>query len=135
MDFAEIISQSLARYSDKRLEAVASKLFRPRIGQPRGELIDHIGETQKNPPVVDRLLKNLPVAPRSLMALLGRSRQPRWRIDDLLTLVSSLGCTDGFPILETLFDRGVAIANGQSQGDETWLQVGLRAARAWRRYR
>ncbi len=123
MDLDDAIAPLLTLYDDKLLAAVAGKLFRPRIGQPADELVERILETQKNPPVVDRLLKQLPATPQKLIALLGRSRQPRWRVDDLLALAVSLGDSDGFPIIATLLERGLLVAeSGEPVSEfEAWF--------------
>lgn len=110
MDRDDAIASFLNRYDDDLLAAVASKLFRPRIGQPADELVERIEATWKNPPVIDRLLKALPDFPQLLMAGLGRSRQPRWSMENLLTLMAAFGADDGPAEIATLFERGLLVA-------------------------
>ncbi|MBA4066085.1 MAG: hypothetical protein C0501_20675 [Isosphaera sp.] len=94
---------ALAGYAEPLLRAVAARLVRPRANQPADELIDKAVATLANPPVVDRRLRDLPDAARALLAVVGRSGQPRWKVGHLLTLVTALGHPEGFaPVADAL---------------------------------
>lgn len=94
---------TLSRYSEHRLRSVAVRLTRPRLIQPLDELLDRSIATLTNPPVIDRRIKDLPPASRKLLALVGLSRQARWKVGHLLALLAALGHAEGFaPIAESL---------------------------------
>lgn len=115
MDYDDLLGTALSHYDDKLLESVASKLFRPKIGQPTSELIERIRETLKNPPVIDRILKSLPVTSQKLLAILSRSHQPNWTVEDLLALSATFGDHDGFPVVVELLQRGLLFALNDSK--------------------
>ena len=81
---------ALARYSDPLLRAVASRLIKPRGQQPADELLERSISTLNNPPVVDRRLREAPDAVRKMLAVMGRSRQPLWKVEHLIALIERL---------------------------------------------
>jgi hypothetical protein len=94
---------ALARYAEPLLRSVAAKLIRPRVNQPADELLDKSVATLTNPPVIDRRIRDLPDAARKLLAIIGLSRQPRWKVGHLLTLAAALGHPNGFaPVADAL---------------------------------
>ena len=94
---------AMSRYSGSLLRDVAAKLVRPRANQAVEELLDKSVAMLTNPPVIDRRVRDLPDASRKLLALIGLSRQPRWKVGHLLALLSALGHDEGFvPFEETL---------------------------------
>src|SRR5207248_2025043 len=102
-DWSARCRDALARYAEPLLRGVAARLVRPRTNQPADELIDKAAAALTNPPVVDRRVRELPEPARKLLALIGLSRQPRWKVGHLLTLLAALGHSDGFdPVAETL---------------------------------
>ncbi|VTS01356.1 general transcription factor IIH subunit TFB2 family [Tuwongella immobilis] len=102
-DPIERILVVLRSYAEPLVRSVASRLFKPRNQWPVEELIDRIQDTLKNAPVLDRRLKDLPVAARHTLAIFGLSRCHRWRIGHLLSILATLGHTDGLaPILNLL---------------------------------
>lgn len=99
--------EALARYGESLLREVADRLVRPRTRQPADELLDKAAATFANAPVIDRRIKDQPAASRKLLALVGISRQPRWKVGHLLTLLAALGDSDGFAPVQTLLDAGL----------------------------
>jgi len=89
------------------LRDVASKLIKPRTTQPIDEVIDKLVAALDNPPVIDRRIRELPTASRKLLALIGLSRQPRWRVDHLLTLCAMIGHAEGFTPVLAMFESGL----------------------------
>jgi hypothetical protein len=56
-----------------------------------------------NPPVIDRRIRDLPETNRKLLALIGLSRQPCWKVGHLVAMLSALGHDDGItPVVELL---------------------------------
>jgi hypothetical protein len=99
--------EALARYGESLLREVADRLVRPRTRQPADELLDKAAATFTNAPVIDRRIKEQPVASRKLLALVGISRQPRWKVGHLLTLLAALGDSDGFAPVQSLLEAGL----------------------------
>src|SRR3954468_4085689 len=81
----------LSRYDEPLLRAVAARLVKPRTNQPVEELLDKSVAALANAPVIDRRVKDLPAAGRALLAVVGLSRQPRWRVGHLISLLAALG--------------------------------------------
>lgn len=106
-DWSARARDTLGRYSEPLLRAVAGKLVRPRTNVPVEELLDKSVGTLANIPVIDRRIKDLPPASRKLLALIGLSRQPRWKVGHLLTLLAALGHADGFAPVQDLLDAGL----------------------------
>ena len=98
---------TLARYAEPLLRAVAGKLIKPRANQPVEELLDKSAAALVNPPLIDRRIKDLPAASRKLLAVIGRSRQPRWKVGHLITLVTALGHAEGFAPVQAAFEAGL----------------------------
>lgn len=107
VDWSERCRAAMAHYSGPLLRDVAAKLVRPRANQPADELLDRSVGMLTNPPVIDRRVRDLPVAPRRLLALVGLSRQPRWKVGHLLALLSALGHDEGFQPLEEALRAGL----------------------------
>lgn len=101
------VRDALARYAEPLLRQVAGSLFKPRIGQPTDELIDKAADTQTNAPVIDRRVRDLPDAARKLLALVGLSRQPRWKVGHLVTLSAAVDHADGFTPVRVLLEGGL----------------------------
>lgn len=97
----------MSRYSEPLARSVATKLVRPRTNQPLEDLIDKAITTLTNPPVIDRRIRDLPVTSRQLLALIGLSRQPRWKVTHLLTLLTVLGHAEGFAPVQTALEAGL----------------------------
>src|SRR5215207_7274261 len=99
--------EALGRYSEPLLRAVADRLVRPRTKLPADELLDKAAATFTNAPVIDRRIKDQPPAARKLLALVGISRQPRWKVGHLLTLLAALGHDEGFAPVQALLEAGL----------------------------
>ncbi len=96
-------NEALGRYTEPLLRTVAAHLVKPRSAIPVDELADRCFATLTNPPVVDRRIKDQSDAARKLLALVGLSRRPAWKVGHLLTLLAALGHADGLaPVLELL---------------------------------
>lgn len=130
------VRDALSRYSEPLLRLVASKLIKPRTTQPVEDLIDKSVAALGNPPVIDRRIRDLPPASRKLLAIVGLSRQPGWRVGHLLTLSAALGHAEGFTPIAAMFEAGLLfpeLPEGTSIDDFTfWFgQVGTSAAVAF----
>ncbi|MCZ2344056.1 MAG: helicase-associated domain-containing protein [Bacteroidales bacterium] len=96
-------SATLERYAEPLLRGVVTRLVKARMPPPTEELTDRLFATLSNPPVVDRRIRELPEAPRKLLALIGLSHRPDWKVGHLITLLASIGHAEGFgPILHLL---------------------------------
>ena len=100
--WTERVRKTLSRYSDGLFRAVTGPLVKPKIGQPIQDLIEKVSETQTNPPVIDRRIRDLPPAPQALLRLLGLSRQPVWKVGHLIALSAAAGHAEGFTPVEQL---------------------------------
>src|SRR6266702_4477292 len=89
--WTELLRQTLMRYREPLLREVAARLVKPRGQWPVEELIDRCVAFVGNPVQIDRRLKELPAASRQLLATIAHSRQPRWRLGNLLELLVALG--------------------------------------------
>jgi hypothetical protein len=97
----------LSRYSEPLLRTVAGKLIKPRTNQPLEELLDKSISTLTNPPVIDRRIRELPESARKLLAFVGISRRPQWKIGHLITLVSAIGHAEGFSSVAAALEAGL----------------------------
>ncbi|WP_020474348.1 helicase-associated domain-containing protein [Zavarzinella formosa] len=124
-DFART---ALAKYDEALLRAIAARLFKPRNQWPVDELIERTIETFTNPPVIDRRVRELPESARQLLAVLARTRQPRWHVGQLLAIVACLGHHEGLAPVTTLLDTGFLLADLNANQPEIkqwedWLGV------------
>src|SRR6266852_2369298 len=102
-----LFRETLARYREPLLRQVAARLVKPRGQWPAEELIDRCVSFTANPVQIDRRLKDLPVPGRQVLSLIARSRQPLWRLGNLLEMLVALGHpADLHPILD-LLDNGL----------------------------
>jgi hypothetical protein len=124
--WAERVRQILRRYEEPLLRAIAGKLFKPRSQWPAEELIERAVATLDNAPVIDRRLHGLDIASRRLLALMGHSRLPRWKLGHLLELLACLGHSDGMQPAFALFEEGLLYPDLPDHGPtllsfELWL--------------
>ena len=97
------VRQSLACYQEELLLDVLNRLVKPRLLPQRSELIERILATLRNPPVVDRRIRDLPENSRVLLTWIGLSYRPTWKVGHLVTASACLGHADGLlPILQLL---------------------------------
>lgn len=106
-DWMERARQALDGYSETLRRAVAGTLLKPRNPIPIEELTERILATLGNPPVVDRRIADRTAPGRALLAILGQSRQPVWKVGHLLTMLAALGSTEGFAPIQSLLDAGL----------------------------
>jgi hypothetical protein len=125
---ADHFRRALERYDEALLRHVANKLCKPRNQWPAEELIDRCLATLDNPAVLDRRLGDLEPAATQLLALIGHSRQPRWRVGHLVELAVTLGHDDGLRPVLALLEGGLLIPDlanvagkGRIKGFDTWL--------------
>src|SRR5947209_6484262 len=60
-----------------------------------------------NAAAVDRRLRSLDLAARTLLTCIGRSLQPRWKLGNLLEILAALGCAEGPQTVFRLFEAGL----------------------------
>lgn len=105
--WSERLRDTLERYDEPLLRQVADKLYKPRSQWPREELIERSVATMGNAAVIDRRLQALEPSSRRLLALIGHSRQPRWKVGHLLEMLHVLEqSADTRPVL-ALLDAGL----------------------------
>jgi hypothetical protein len=118
------VRSTLANYSEPLLRQVAAKLVRARSNQPLGDVLDKCVGTLLNPPVIDRRVKDLTPAGRKLLAMIGLSRQPRWKVGHLLALLAAAGHAEGFSPIQESLEAGLLFPelNGSEIADfAAWL--------------
>ncbi len=106
-DWSARAAAALTAYAEPLLRAVAGRLVKPRTQVPVEELVEKAVATLLNPPVIDRRVKELPPAARKLLALVGRSRQSRWKVGHLIAMLSSLGHVEGFTPVQVALENGL----------------------------
>src|SRR5436190_8826164 len=94
-NWQEAVHAILSRYDEALLRPVATKLCRPRNQWPVEELIERSLQTLVNPAVVDRRLKDIPVATRRVLAVLRQSRQIRWPVARFCEIAAIIGAGVG----------------------------------------
>ncbi|MDY3555102.1 helicase-associated domain-containing protein [Gemmata sp. JC717] len=107
IDWSERCRDALLGYSEALLRAVGDKLVRPRSKLPVEELIEKSVAMVTNAPVIDRRIKEQPPAARKVLAFMGLSRQPRWKVGHLLTLLAALDHNDGFTPVQALLETAL----------------------------
>ena len=107
IDWPERCRDALTGYSETLLRAIADKLVRPRSRLPLEELTEKAVAMVTNAPVIDRRIKDQAPAARKLLAFIGLSRQPRWKVGHLLTLLAALDHNDGFGPVQALLETGL----------------------------
>src|SRR5437773_8343065 len=88
--WTERVVQTLKRYDEPLVRRVCERLFKPRNQWPTEELIERAAGTVANVAVIDRRLQALEPAGRKLLAVIGYSRQPRWKLGSLMEILSVL---------------------------------------------
>jgi hypothetical protein len=105
--WSDHLRHTLERYDEPLLRQVANRLCKPRNQWPADELIDRCLATVANPAVIDRRLGDLDAECVQLLALIGHSRQPRWRVGHLVEMSLALGHDDGLRPVLTLLEAGL----------------------------
>ncbi len=96
------VRETLARYSEELFRAVTSQHVKAKIGQAIDDLVDKVAETQTNPPVIDRRIRELSPASQSLIRLIGLTRLPDWKVGHLIALSAAAGHAEGFTPVDEL---------------------------------
>jgi hypothetical protein len=142
--WSENVRWTLGCYDEPLLRQVAGKLIRPRSHWPAEELINRCVAVLDDAAIIDRRLRELEPADRRLLAFIGHSRQPQWKLANLLEILATLGSNEGpaqlfrlfeagllFPILNGTVDRGSLQSSPQGsqrprlRGFDQWLSRGL----------
>ncbi|HXG13364.1 MAG TPA: hypothetical protein VNK04_26640, partial [Gemmataceae bacterium] len=118
--------RTLERYDEALLRRVAGQLIRPRNQWPIADLIERCAAAVTNAAIIDRRLQALDPACRRLLAFMGHSRQPRWRLGSLLELLAAVGHQEGPRPAFALFEAGLLypdLPDGQTRlkSFEQWL--------------
>jgi hypothetical protein len=119
------LERTLRVYDHSLLRQVASKLIKPRNQWPVEELIERCLGFFENVASIDRRLKELRSEERRLLALIGHSGQPRWRVVHLIELAAALGDSDGMKSIRNLLEAGLLFP----EVPETWKR--LRSFNQW----
>lgn len=127
-DWEALLRQTLRTYDEALLRRVAHGLCRPRSHWPADELIDRAAAALQNAVLLDRRLKDLPEACRQTLALMARSRQPRWPVGSLVELLTCLGHGDGLAPLIALLENGLLLpelsrVTGKLKGFDAWFAL------------
>ena len=97
------IADAMGRYDETLLRKVAGRLVRPRGQWPVSDLISRCVEMLDNPVALDRRIAELDPTSRQVLAMLGHSRQPTWRLGNIVEFTMALGHPDGLaPVLDLL---------------------------------
>jgi hypothetical protein len=101
--------RAFGRYDEELLRSVTGRLIKSRVQSAAEETAERMLAALANPVAVDRKLRDLPAPARRLLALIGHSRQPRWRVGALLTLLAALGDAEGLAPVLTLLEDGLVV--------------------------
>jgi hypothetical protein len=105
--WTELLQHTLKRYREPLLRQVIAKLLKPRSQWPVEELIERCLALAGNAAVIDRRLQDLDPKGRQVLAFIGHSRQPCWRLGSLVELVLALGHGDGLQPVLALLEAGL----------------------------
>jgi hypothetical protein len=120
---SELLRQTLQRYDEPLLRRVAGRLLKPRNQWPVDELIERVEAAVENAPLIDRRLQELETGARRVLAAIGLSRQPLWRIGNLVEVAIALGESDGLKPIFELLESGFLypIATGKIRTFTEWI--------------
>ena len=113
----ETVRDTFERYEAVVRLTILSALAKPRQPMEMDDLTDKAMNVLLNPPVIDRRIRELPGACRKLLAVMAITRNYRWRIGDMLQVLSTLGHHDGLVPFLTLMENGLlypALADEQA---------------------
>ncbi len=105
--WSDRVTNALDRYAEPLLREVMQRLLKPRNQWPVAELVERGTATLTNAAVVDRRLSELPASARKLLAAVGVSRQPVWRVGHLLAILACLDHAEGLSPIQALLDEGL----------------------------
>src|SRR5262245_1461933 len=121
--WSEHLQQTLHGYDAALVRRVAANLIRPRSQWPIDDLIERCVAAVSNAAVIDRRLQDLEPAGRRVLALIGHSRQPRWRLGSLLEMLAALGHAEGPQPLFALFEAGLLYPEFDTPANGTRLRT------------
>ncbi len=126
-----LLERTLRRYDEELLRSVVGRLLRPRNFWPRDELISRCIATTSDVTIIERRLKDFDPAERRLLALIGHSRQPLWRLGNLVEMMLALGQEDGLRPIFSLLEACLLFPwlPGET-GDES-RRPGLKTFQQW----
>lgn len=102
-DEHDVLAEALHKYEPTLIRSVAQRLLKPRGHWPVEDLIDRILDSLNKPEIIERRLEELSDEARQLLTLIARSRQPLWRLGNLIELCLIVGQSDGLkPVVELL---------------------------------
>ena len=116
--WSDYLRQTLRNYAEPLLRQVAARLSKSRNQWPAEELIERCIAALGNAALVDRRLEELDMPSRRLLAGIGHSRQPRWRLGSLLELLATFGCAAGPEAVFRIFEAGL-LYPGQAASAKT----------------
>jgi len=122
--WSQHVRDTLTQFAEPLLRQVAAKLVRARTNQPLDEVLDKSIGTLLNPPVIDRRIRDLSPAGRKLLAVIGLSRQPRWKVGHLLATLAGLGHGEGFTPIQEALESGLLfpeLTGGMIDDFAAWL--------------
>jgi hypothetical protein len=127
--WSDLLCRVLGNYAEPLLRQVAGSLVKPRNQWPVDELIARTVATVSNAAVIDRRLKEAGLAERRLLALIGHSRQPHWKLIGLLQLQGTLGHSEGLAPVLNLLRAGLLYPHMPAgepplKSFESWLSLG-----------
>lgn len=105
---ADRVRQTLSTYAEPLLRQVVQRLLRPRNQWPVDELVERSVAVLTNAAVIDRRLGELTAPARKLLAVVGLSRQPVWRVGHLVAILATLGHAEGLSPVQELLECGLA---------------------------
>ncbi|MFL5245317.1 MAG: helicase-associated domain-containing protein [Gemmataceae bacterium] len=105
--WSKLLKDTLERYREPLLRQVIAKLLKPRSQWPVNELIERCLGMVGNAAVIDRRLHDLDPEGRQVLAFIGHSQQPRWRLGNLVEAVVALGHLDGLHPILALLEAGL----------------------------
>jgi hypothetical protein len=130
--WSDHLQHTLRNYEGPLLRRVAARLIKTRNQWPAEELIERCLAALGDAALVDRRLKELDMPARRLLACIGHSRQPRWKLGNLLELLASFGCAEGPQAVVRIFEAGFLYpdlsAAAPLKDFEQWLGQGSASA-------
>jgi hypothetical protein len=118
----DLLRATLQRYDESLLRQVANKLCKPRNQWPAEELIERCLATVGNPAMIDRRLADLDGGAAQVLALIGHSRQARWRVGHLVEMSVALGQDDGLRPVLALLEAGLLYPDLDAAGRQRMLK-------------
>lgn len=127
--WSDHLRQVLERYDESLLRLVCDKLFKPRNQWPAAELIERCVSTVGNAAVIDRRLQGHAPAGRRLLAVIGHSQQPLWKLSSLMEVSATLDATADIRHVLALLEGGLLYPElpqsaSRLRSFEQWLSHG-----------